>query len=233
MNDIYNDNTYLQNNPDWHSEDAPFKAKKILDILHQSPMQFDTVCDIGCGSGEILVQLAHKMPGNIQMTGLDIAAPAIAMAKHKETETLKFECKNIADVDTTFDLLLVMDVVEHLTDYFKFLDDITYKGKYTIFHIPLDMCVWSLFREQMLIESKQRVGHIHNFTEDFIKDILKDYGFTIKAQAYTEPSFENMTGKQKIVNTIRKAIFAINKRLSSKLLGGYSILILAENPVKK
>lgn len=231
MNDIYNDNTYLQNNPDWHSEDAPFKAEKIMELLKQYPVSFSNVCDIGCGSGEVLVQLSKKMPAHIQMTGYDISTAAIEMAKPKETSSLHFQCGNIAETKENFDLLLVMDVIEHLTDYFSFLNDISHKGRYTIFHIPLDMCVWSLFREQMLIESKQRVGHIHNFTEDFIKDILKDYGFNIKAQIYTEPGFENITTKQKIINFIRKSLFKMNKKFSSKLLGGYSVLILAENPL--
>ena len=29
MKDIYNDTTYLSNNPNWHKEDAYFKAEKF------------------------------------------------------------------------------------------------------------------------------------------------------------------------------------------------------------
>lgn len=60
MNDIYNDNTYLKNNPDWHEKDAAFKADHIFKLLEKNPIQFETVAEIGCGSGEILVQLEQK-----------------------------------------------------------------------------------------------------------------------------------------------------------------------------
>ena len=109
-----------------------------------------------------------------------------------------------------FDVLLVIDVLEHIDNYFKFLDGIIKKGKYTIFHIPLDISIWSLFREKMLIESKERVGHIHNFTEDFIKNILEDHGFKILFQTYTPPTFKVKSFKGTIVNNIRKLLFKIN-----------------------
>jgi hypothetical protein len=109
------------------------------------------------------------------------------------------------------------------------LDGINRKGKYTIFHIPLDLSVWSLFREKILIESKERVGHIHNFTEDFIKSILEDHGFKILFQTYTPPGFQVKSVKATIINNFRKLLFRINKRIASKWIGGYSILLLAEN----
>src|SRR6266487_6207817 len=181
MQDIYNDKTYLSNNPNWHEEDAPFKTEKILLLLKRNSIAFNTVCEIGCGSGEILVQLSAKLPETVKIFGFDISKDAISIAKKKETGRIKFELKDITDKNEKyfFDLLLVIDVIEHIDNYFKFLSDIAMKGKYTIFHIPLDICVWSLFRERMLIESKERVGHIHNFTEDFITSILTDYGFKI------------------------------------------------------
>jgi len=231
MKDIYNDYTYLKNNPGWHEEDAPFKAVEILKLLKKIEGAFKTVCDIGCGTGEILVQLSKKLAADIRFYGFDISEQAISIAKNKATDRLHFECKNLAQNPEHFyvDVLLVIDVIEHINDYFGFLNAVANKGRYTVFHIPLDISVWSLFREQMLIESKERVGHIHNFTEDFIKSILKDYGYKVLAQSYTEPTFETVSAKQKIVNRIRKLLFRINKRFCTKFIGGYSILLLTEN----
>ncbi len=234
MNDIYNDNTYLENNPTWHEEDAPFKANKIITLLKQNPIPFKTVAEIGCGSGEILVQLKSLLPEGINFFGFDISKDAINIAKKKETTNIKFEVKNLANKNDTnfYDLQLVIDVIEHLDNYFSFLEGIVSKSRYTIFHIPLDMSVWSLFRENMLIESKNSVGHIHNFTEDFIKHILTCYGFEILDEIYTEPIFKQATTKQKLINRIRKLIFRINKKFATKTLGGYSILILTKNNIQ-
>lgn len=235
MKNIYNNNTYLNNNPTWHEEDAPFKVSKIITLLERNPITFQTVSEIGCGSGEILVQLEPKLHNVTNFFGYDISKDAINIAKKKETDKIKFEVKNIASKNENcfYDLLLVIDVIEHIDNYFEFLDEIVSKGKYTIFHIPLDMCVWSLFREKMLIESKKRVGHIHNFTEEFIKDILSDYGFETVDQIYTPPTFERLSFKQRVVNIVRKVIFKIDKKFCTKTLGGYSILLLTKNNAKQ
>ncbi len=231
IRDIYNDETYLKNNPTWHEADAPFKAGKILELLNPIKGSFKTVCEVGCGSGQVLVQLSKHLPENINFYGFDISEQAITIAQNKTTNRLHFECKDLAQTKNEFfyDILLVIDVIEHIHNYFSFLNSLANKSRYTIFHIPLDISVWSIFREQMLIESKQRVGHIHNFTEDFIKSILSDYGYNIISQIYTEPTFETVSLKQKVVNGIRKLLFRINKRFCTKFIGGYSILLLTEN----
>jgi len=228
--DIYNDQTYLASNPTWHEEDAGFKVDRIVKLLGRHPVPFKNVCEVGCGSGEILVQLRKRFPDVENWMGYDISADAIAIANSKASEKIKFELQDIAlaDKSVTYDLMLVIDVIEHLENYFSFLDSILERSRYFIFHIPLDMSVWSLMREGMLIESKNRVGHIHNFTEDFIKSILNDHGFTILDQAYTEPVYKVNSFKQQLVNTIRRILFRLNPRFCTKTMGGYSIMVLAE-----
>jgi SAM-dependent methyltransferase len=229
MSDIYNDETYLKNNPGWHEEGALFKTERIIRLLEKNPIALKTVCEVGCGSGEILVQLEKKLPAEVQFTGLDISKDAFDIAKKKETEKIKFFLKDIAAEERTFDLLLVIDVIEHIDNYFQFLDTIVSKSKYTLFHIPLDISVWTLYREKMLIESKNRVGHIHNFTEDFILSILADHGFEMIGKMYTEPVFESGTFKEKFTNGIRKFLYMIHKKFTTKFMGGYSIMVLCKN----
>lgn len=226
---IYTDHSYLEHNPDWHEADAPFKAGKIAYLLQKNNISFNTVCEIGCGSGEILVRLSKEFQ-NKYWTGYDISPDAIKIAKRKENDNFHFELKDItsAEDQSRFDLVLVIDVLEHLNDYFSFLDSIRSKAEYFIFHIPLDMCVWSLLREQMLIESKQRVGHIHNFTEDFILSILRDYGFQEIDHIYTEPLFRPVKMKHKLVSFVRKSLFKIAPKFTTKTLGGYSVMVLAK-----
>ena len=234
MRNIYNDHTYLKNNPDWHAGDATFKAREILKLLDRIPEPVFKIAELGCGSGQILVELSNTLPVQTRFFGFDTSSDALAIAKTRETERIRIEQTDLTRETEEvyfFDVLLVIDVLEHLDNYFQFLDGIVKKGKYTIFHIPLDMSIWSLFREKMLIESKERIGHIHNFTEDFIKSVLADHGFAILFQSYTEPTFEVRSSKQKVVNFIRKSLFKINKRLASKTLGGYSILLLTKNVV--
>jgi len=227
--DIYNNQTYLAHNPTWHEEDAEFKVKRIERLIGSYPITFKNVCEVGCGSGEILVQLQERYPDVKSWVGYDISRDAIGIAEKKSNNKLQFKLQDIALADNSiqFDLLLVIDVIEHLENYFSFLDSILERSNYFIFHIPLDMCVWSLMREDMLIESKDRVGHIHNFTEDFIKSILRDHGFNILHQIYTEPVYKVKSFKQKVVSVIRRILYRIHPRFCTKTLGGYSIMVLA------
>ncbi|HMT75310.1 MAG TPA: class I SAM-dependent methyltransferase [Chitinophagaceae bacterium] len=234
MPQIYNDGTYLKNNPTWNAEDAPIKASNIIKVIDDIKTSITSVAEVGCGSGEILVELERKLSGISVFKGFDISIDAISIAKTKETDKIKFEADDFANKETdktNFDLLLVMDVIEHVENYFAFLNGIAHKSKYTVFHIPLDMCVWTLFREKKLIDSMNRVGHIHNFTENFIKHILSIYGFTVLNQIYTKPTFERISKKDRILNSVRRITFLINKKLGTKIFGGYSIMLLAKNPV--
>ena len=235
MNNIYNDSTYSSNNPTWHEEDAVYKANLIASLLKHLPFTVQTICELGCGSGEILVQLSHLFPDVKNFTGYDISADALAIAKKKETENIHFELRDITTEgsDSVFDLAMVIDVLEHVPDYFSLLSSVAALSRYTLFHIPLDMCVWSLFREGMLIEAKDRVGHIHNFTEDFILTILKDKGFEIIEKRYTSPINRSSKFKEKIIFMFRKVFFAINQRWCTKLIGGYSLLVMARNKFTK
>ncbi|RZK38402.1 MAG: class I SAM-dependent methyltransferase, partial [Hymenobacter sp.] len=138
MPDIYNDATYLTQNPTWHEEDAPFKTERILRLLRRNQVSLGTVCEVGCGSGEILVQLARQLPGSTRLVGYDISQQAMAIAQPKATEQLQFVLQDFTSPSVTdkFDLLLVIDVLEHLDNYFEFLRGIVGKARYTMFHIP-------------------------------------------------------------------------------------------------
>ena len=57
----YQNGDYLENSIDWHVQDSPWKAKQIKKIIDRNKLSLKSVCEIGCGAGEILSQLS-KMP---------------------------------------------------------------------------------------------------------------------------------------------------------------------------
>lgn len=229
MDDIYNNQNYLKQNPHWHQEDSAFKAGFIHSILEKNKIVYASVCEVGCGAGEVLIQL-KQLNGSkaISYLGFDISKDAIEIAV-KKNSGIEFKCADLTKENIKTDVLLVIDVIEHLRDYFSFLENLSKKSKYTVFHIPLDMFVWSLFREKMLVESKERVGHIHNFSEEFMLSVLKDLGYTVISKQYTEPDYSSSSFKGKIKNTFKKMFYSMSPRFTTKTLGGYSLLVLCEN----
>ena len=58
----YVDGEYFEKNPSFHAEDSPWKAQQILKGIERCALSPSSIAEVGCGAGEILVQLAEQMP---------------------------------------------------------------------------------------------------------------------------------------------------------------------------
>lgn len=221
---------YLQSNPTWHVEDSPWKAKQILKMLTRNSLEPKSIIEVGCGVGEILNQLYQVMPNDVNFIGYDISQDAISLAKERENERLRFKHENFLETDHKHDLLLMIDVFEHVDDYLGFLKSCINKSEYTIFHIPLDIDVLGVLRN-VPIKTRKSVNHLHYFTKNTALATLVDCGYEVLDSFYTAGMLElpNKKLKTKIAAIPRKLMFGINKDFAVKLLGGYSLLVLAKN----
>lgn len=231
MSKIYQDGTYLEKNSTWHEEDSPLKAKwinKIIKINHLSP---STICEIGCGSGEILNQVSQMYDDNIKFYGYEISPQAFEICKKKTKKNLIFNFSDVLkETDKYFDIAMIVDVIEHIEDYFNFLRKVKEKADYKIFHVPLDLSILNLFRVSPIIEKRKKVGHIHYFTKETVLETLRDTGYTIIDYFYTSGSIDlpNQSWKSKLLKVPRKILFFLNKDFAVRVLGGYSLMILAK-----
>ncbi|WP_076667559.1 class I SAM-dependent methyltransferase [Pontibacter indicus] len=220
---------YFLKNPTWHVEDSPWKAVQIFKMLQRHKLNIKTIAEIGCGAGEILNQLHLLMGREVAFTGYDISADAIKLAKPREKERLKFEHENLLTVHSKFDLLLMMDVFEHVDDYLNFLKQCKGKAEYSIFHIPLDISAQSVLRNK-LMHWRNSLGHLHFFTKETAIATLQDAGYDIIDFFYTAGSVElaDNSIKSKFASALRSTLFKINQDITVKSLGGYSLLVLAK-----
>ncbi|EJF10736.1 bifunctional 2-polyprenyl-6-hydroxyphenol methylase/3-demethylubiquinol 3-O-methyltransferase UbiG [Pontibacter sp. BAB1700] len=219
---------YLLKNPTWHVEDSPWKAAQILKMLYRHNLNVKTIAEIGCGAGEILNQLHLSMGEDVVFTGYDISSDAISLARLREKERLQFKLENLLTVDSKFDLLLMIDVFEHVDDYLNFLKQCKGKAEYTIFHIPLDVSAQSVLRNK-LMHWRNSLGHLHFFTKETAIATLKDAGYEVIDSFYTAGSVElsDKTIKSRLASSLRNALFKLNQDIAVKSLGGYSLLVLA------
>jgi len=129
-----------------------------------------------------------------------------------------------------YDVILCADVVEHVENPFKFLDEIKKGSTFQILHIPLDLSVNSILRKSVILKARKKVGHLHFYNKDIILYDLKKLNFEIIDFFYT---FNNNIYKkgnisQKILAIIRKFIYFINKDIAVNYLGGFSLMILTK-----
>lgn len=221
---------YLKNNnPTWHVQDSPWKAKQIVKMLNRNPINPKSIAEVGYGAGEILNQLLLSLPNDVSFTGYDISSDAISLAKQREKERLEFKHENFLDTNAKFDLLLMIDVFEHVDDYLGFLKSCKIKAKNTIFHIPLDISVSAILRNK-LISGRNSVGHLHYFMKETAIASLVDSGYDIVDSFYTAGSLDlpRKTLKSRIAVLPRKLMFNTNQDFAAKMLGGFSLLFLTK-----
>lgn len=97
---------------------------RVLEILKKIEVKpNDVVLDIGCGRGDITLNLAAKCR---MIYGIDYAAAAITLANEMndkyprkikdKVKFLKMNAKKLDFTDNTFDVIIAIDVFEHLYD---------------------------------------------------------------------------------------------------------------------
>ncbi len=234
IDDQYKSDEYLNKNPSWHVEDSEWKARQIHRVLTANSVNPSRICEIGCGVGQILQELQNKIsnPG-VEYYGYDIAPKAIGQARKLENEHLHFFSGNLLDEsnEDTFDLLLAIDVFEHVPNYLGFLEQCRTKATWKIYHIPLDVHVSSVLRNQ-LTQGRYTVGHLHYFNAASAIASLQDTGHEIIDWTYTAGAIElyrtHPSLKRALANLPRWLLSRLSTGLSARLLGGYSLLVLAK-----
>jgi Methyltransferase domain len=224
---FYTKGDYFKRHPTWHLEDSEWKAAQIHRMLARHPMQLRTVCEVGCGAGGVLRSLHDTLTPDVTLVGLDISPQALALAEERTTERLRFELRDpVADgVGGTFDLMLVIDVIEHVEDYFSFLRAIRPHASHTIFHIPLDLSVQSVLRPRMLLLGRRQDGHIHYFTKELALEALQDAGYEPVDDFYTPTSVRSLPSS--LSSRLGRVLYRFDEDFAVRGLGGHSLLVLA------
>ncbi len=243
--DLYTSGDYLKKNPTWHVGESPWKAREILRMMMQNNIEPKSICEVGCGAGETLRLLQECIDDECTFWGYEISPQAFDLCQGRANERLHFKLLDIRqEKGSFFDLILVMDVLEHLEDYFSFLREIKPKSQYKIFHIPMDLSVRSVLRGY-LINYRESYGHIHYFTKEIALQMLKDVGYEVLDYFYTEETVEDLSDEAKgnFLKRLRKCLgrikrnllklpgrfaFAIHKDVAVRIWGQWRLLILAK-----
>jgi hypothetical protein len=189
-----------------------------------------TVCEIGCGGGEILRELSTHLDPRTRFTGYEISPVAYNICSRKANEKFQYRLANLLDEPAYFDLVMAIDVFEHVEDYFAFLRKLRTKARHKVFHIPLELSALEVARGTPLIRQRRSVGHIHHFTKETALATLQDTGYRVIDHFYTSGRTElaHAGWKTRLMKLPRNALYGLNPDWAARWLGGYSLLVLAE-----
>jgi len=220
---------YLRKNPSWDSEDSPWKAGKVRDLLAAHGLQPGSIVDVGCGAGFVLAELKHAYPA-ARLSGYDIAPDAERFwASHRASGIELVVGDFTATPTQQYDVLLALDVLEHLQDPVAFLARIKGCAKHYVFHIPLDLSATSVLRETPLLHVRRKVGHVHYYTRGLALALLDDCGYRVVNARYTGAAFTapQRGWKARAAQLPGRLAFALNRDWGARLLSGEMLMVLA------
>ena len=237
---IYTGGEYADRHPTWHVEDSPWKADQIARMVELHQLAPRKVVEVGCGAGEVLRQVHDRLPGVTECVGYEISPQAFEMTKERATPGLRFELADFLESDESdVDLLLLIDVIEHVEDYLGFLRGLQGRARHTILHVPLDLSIEWMLRVRPLVNERRTMGHIHYFTKEITLEPLRDTGYEVVDSFYTRwgidlfyPSWDVVRQKDTPIKTgLRKALqhslYALSPDLAARVTRGWSLMVLA------
>jgi ubiquinone/menaquinone biosynthesis C-methylase UbiE len=224
--DAHVNGEYFKKHPTWHVEYSEWKARNIYDFLRRKGLQPRTVGEVGCGAGEVLRQLQTRLAPECTFRGYDIAPPAIEMANTRSNERLQFELADFGEIETPrFDLLLILETVDHVEDYLGFLRMLKPRADLKIFSFSLDISAVNVVRKGALLRQRVNHSHLHQFSKDTALEALKYTGYQVLDAFYPAPMAP--TASAKVANLIRKTAFLFGEDFAVRIFGGHSLLVLA------
>jgi len=231
LKQLYTSGAYLKLHPHWHAEESPWKADQIMRMLARHHLAPGTVSELGCGVGEILKQLQGRLDDDCQFWGYDISPQAIELAQEKANERLNFRVVDIQQEQIeSSDLMLLIDVLEHIEDPYAFLAAIKKTAEYKLFHVSLTVSVQTVMRKNGLLNVRQEYGMVNYFTKETLLQTLTDAGYEIVDHFYTTgcTDFPSQEFNRNLLLWPRKLLFALNQDIAARILGGYRLLVLAK-----
>jgi SAM-dependent methyltransferase len=225
---FYVDGDYARLNPTWDSEDAAWKADLVATLLASHGLLPSRLVEVGCGSGAVLAHLRSRLP-QARLEGFDIAPGASRFWPAHESRRLHLEVGDfLAIASEPADVLLLLDVFEHVANPHDFLSRLRGRASHFIFHVPLDLSVASVWRERPLLNQRRGVGHIHYYTKGLALELLGECGYDILEARFSGAHLRaRHTLGGKLVSLARRAVFALGRERGVRLVGGDTLLVLA------
>lgn len=130
------------------------QTEALLKLI--AKLKVRTVLDVGCGSGDNAAALKHAMP-QLELSGVDVSPEALALAAQRvpgaSLRELDVQRDNLKE---TFDLVMAIQVVEHLADDTAALRNMALMSKQWV--------LVTTMRGRMR-KSELAIGHFRNYSD--------------------------------------------------------------------
>jgi SAM-dependent methyltransferase len=246
---IYTTNEYIKKNPTLHKEDSPWKVEKIIpliDVFIKYVTEKEiTILDVGGGAGLILRDISTHMQKKgikVKKYALDLSPEMLKIQKKNNPDIMKLlneDIKKTSLKNKEIDLVLMIDVLEHVPDPEKALKELRRISKYVIFKVPLgdNLCyniVNYINHGKLRKESTHNYGHVNFYNYKALKKQIEQVNGKVIYSTFTNFSdyflhnlyySRTLRLRGKVFNWSAKTCFYISPRLSSYLFFDFSMIL--------
>jgi hypothetical protein len=217
----------IYENPEAEAQ-ADWKAGQIVRMLRRHEIFPKDLCEVGVLSKAIVEKLETKLDA-ARVWGHEVPLQELELNDCRADPVLQTFLHNITvQHPAAFDVFLILDVMEHIENYHGFLRAVRPMADYKLLHLPIDLTVQTIMRREALKTRRDTFLHISYFTKDTITRTLEDTGYHVLDWFYTPWRIQfcrEFAGR--LMRLPRRALFALSPDAAVRLLGGYSLMILA------
>jgi len=167
------------------------RCDNIEYFLNRRSIKPGSILDLGCGTGAIVKELQSRRIGE-EYLAVDYSKDAIEYLKKNssgiETQVDDFTA-NTVNLTGTFDLVLVIHVLQHLKEPHKFIKNIlnNLDFSFLIVEVPLEDLIINKISSKIGFNDKNPTGSLQFFNKETILDLLTESGLTIVDQKHSTP----------------------------------------------
>lgn len=139
-------------------------------ILSMVSGEIRSVCDVGCGVGNLLLLLEDRA---IDVRGVDTSEESLRIARKRVgSSRIRLDRKDVFELDEQFDLIFLTDVLEHVRDDSRLLqflrDKVIRRSGYLLFTVPAHSRLYSRF--------DKNAGHYRRYDKGDLISIVRQSG---------------------------------------------------------
>jgi hypothetical protein len=225
--DLYTSGDYGLKHQSWHLEDSPDKVDDIMPALLAvlETMQADTVtiADVGAGTGGVVAEVVNQLSQIdqnllVHATGFEISPVAIKTGREAFPD-LDLRQKFFESSDGPFDVVLFVDVLEHLENPWEMLRTAHAASEYMIIRQPL-LDNFSTFRHNNYSDQREHWGHINYFNYRSFIDMANATGWKpLKVDLLA--SWELTENRDQSVSPLHNLATRVARLMASYFLSGF------------
>lgn len=197
MDNIYTTDEYLAMNSSLHEEDSSWKIEKILPLVDKFVLQVNkteiNMLDVGGGAGLILKAVAEYIEERYKIKVnkyfLDLSPGMLNVQKQNNVDFVEAFNETISQTSISnkkIDLVLMIDILEHVPDDIAALKELARISNYVIFKVPLENSLLGEFQKilkgnvDMKKLSEEKYGHVNFYSYFQLMRKIKTYLGEIK-----------------------------------------------------